>query len=241
MPLRLTVVLYLHMRLSYRAGILLLFGLLLILTCTQQPPSSAAAEPVGEPDDSHKNNNKHRKAIAGGNPADLGEYPSFAHPVGNGCGATLIRSDILLTAAHCYKRFKVGRRVCLGGTQSDCSDASEQIEIAQIYIYPDHLPSQLLHDLMLVRLAAPAGSSAASWNADPSLPAEPSPVTAVGFGQSENGQSSSVLLEVELTVADTTTCATSLVPALSLDPAVVEQAVVCAYGNVGEGTCKGDS
>jgi secreted trypsin-like serine protease len=56
--------------------------------------------------------------IVGGILAKAGDFPSFA--IGSGCGATLIHSDILLTAAHCSGTFK-GNTIRIAGIKRDGS------------------------------------------------------------------------------------------------------------------------
>lgn len=53
--------------------------------------------------------------IVGGNDASDGEYPFFVQ--GEGCGASLIWKDIVLTAAHCRGAFS--QRVLVGATVSE--------------------------------------------------------------------------------------------------------------------------
>ena len=83
--------------------------------------STIFAEESEEPEDvvvvvvPHNNNNNNNNEttgghIVGGVNAARGEFPYYAHAAGDGvCGAVLIATNIILTAAHCSSLFKNGQ------------------------------------------------------------------------------------------------------------------------------------
>ena len=101
--------------------------------------------------------------IVGGQLADVGEYPYYAVS-GNGllCGASLVRPDILISAAHCRGRLfsfvspqfiSNGGRVFIGGNKRDGSDAVEIIDVELVRRHPDYDKKSNQHDLLLLKLS----------------------------------------------------------------------------------------
>ncbi len=77
--------------------------------------------------------------IVGGIEVPDGKYPSYGHVVsGQLCGGTLIRPDVLLTAAHCSSAFQsvvfVGSTMIFGGPNG------EEIGIKQIFPHEEYEP-----------------------------------------------------------------------------------------------------
>jgi secreted trypsin-like serine protease len=77
--------------------------------------------------------------IVGGIEVPDGKYPSYGHVVsGQLCGGTLIRPDVLLTAAHCSSAFQ--SVVFVGSTMISGGPNGEEIGIKQIFPHEEYEP-----------------------------------------------------------------------------------------------------
>jgi trypsin len=181
--------------------------------------------------------NHNNASIVSGQPADVGEYTSYAIPtIGSKfiCGASLIWEDVLLSAGHCHAVFKeVGETVDIGATKRDGSNAKERIPIKGLLVHPDF--SFPYNDVMLVFLAVSSISSPLSkWNTDPAVPADGDSVTVIGFGDTSfGGNLSNDLLEVKLNIVDFVTCNNAY--------GNIDDAVTICAASAGKGSCQGDS
>jgi trypsin len=173
-------------------------------------------------------------SIVGGQPAGVGEYPSYATLTIGGalnCGASLIWGDVLLSAAHCDYDYN-GENTFIGATKQNPSNAKEIIQMGDTVVHPDfNFPNS---DVMLVFLKKPSTSPLSKWNADPAVPADGEIVTVIGFGATKfNGNVTNDLLKVQLNIVDFATCNKAYG---SINNAVT----VCAAAN-GKSSCQGDS
>lgn len=176
-------------------------------------------------------------AIVGGQPAEVGEYPSYAVKTGGGCGATLIHSDILVTAAHCSSLFRKGGTVSIGGNLLSGSDAPETIGIAHRRIHGSNNPSTYAYDIMLVKLTNFSTAPIVLLNQDNFVPVVNEAVSVIGFGlTSEGGSQSLVLQEVDVNVINFDTCRASYDEGFTID----DTSMICAAAP-GKDSCQGDS
>jgi len=176
------------------------------------------------------------------------------------CGGTLIARDVILTAAHCINGVSalaaIGRHNLTDNTQG------EVIPVANFLPHPDYsnatsggnlydtalfvLPQEITQDVELITLN-PVGS----------VPAPGDPVTAAGWGRTDAGNPSDVLLKADLVAIDNVQCYEELelffsqyneflegqgldtIPWTFSSP-IEFDSIICATDDVSS-TCKGDS
>lgn len=137
----------------------LLAGVILPLTA---PASALADDDVG-PD-------AVAPYILGGTTAAPGAWPgTVALAIDTGvaleqiCGGTLVRADLVLTAAHCTRPFSTSDlRVLIG--RSDLSlPGGELVAVAEVIEHPGWSEASWRHDIAIVRLATPTSHSPVSF------------------------------------------------------------------------------
>ncbi|KAG7343936.1 peptidase S1 and S6 chymotrypsin/Hap family protein [Nitzschia inconspicua] len=127
-----------------------------------------------------------RSLILGGEDANPSRFPYFVSLLdSNGvffCGGTLVASDVVLTAAHCWKASMSS--VAIGG------DQQEVIAIKTSTFHPGFTNEILSHDIMLIKLETPSSKTPVRLNFNSSVPAqEDAEITVIGMGliDDENG------------------------------------------------------
>ncbi|XP_072929941.1 CLIP domain-containing serine protease HP8-like [Epargyreus clarus] len=176
------------------------------------------------------------------------------------CGGTLITEWYVLTAAHCVSF--LGERLSLSGIilgeydirqdpdceRSDgdliCAPPIRTVQIDTVIPHPGYSPQNLFDDIALVRLAQPADFTQFSTKpiclpTSPELKAERldgKQGVVAGWGVTEEGLQSPVLLKVELPIVTNVECQT----AYNGQPHIYDKQL-CAGGIRDKDSCGGDS
>lgn len=180
-------------------------------------PAASAAEP----------------RLVGGSPA--GEaYPFMASLAAKGehiCGASLIRPNWLITAAHCVDGRKADQLTARIGS-ADRTQGGEAADPAKLVVHPSYQGPGSTGDLALVRLASPAEAAPV----DIASQAEPGTATRLlGWGQTcaEDGCGAAPrrLQQLDTRIVDGKRCASGF----------AAESEVCTGNPNGAGSCYGDS
>lgn len=146
-----------------------------------------------------------RDLIVNGDKADHASFPFFAH--GSGCGAVLIHSDILVSAAHCQGAFNYNLTMIdeQGQEFNRTVHIDTQVRHRKFDLY---WPTYFVWDIMVMKLTEPIYDvTPIAWNSDEETPANGEILTAIGLGNTEyNGNSSDVLLQADMVHIDSNTC-----------------------------------
>ncbi|GAX27794.1 chymotrypsin C [Fistulifera solaris] len=193
---------------------------------------------------SEKPNNLVEAYIVGGREAQRGDYPWIIKSVtGFGtCSATLIHSDMALTAAHCQGVFGGGVYVS-AYDYNHINDGSIFREVDRHYRNLDYNQnnSVVANDIMLIRLAEPVRDvPLVQLNEDEQVPRDFEELITVGFGfTSLEGDLPTQLLEVEMNSIPSESCFEDLQLFENVQPG---PGLLCAGSRTGQAsTCNGDS
>ena len=157
--------------------------------------------------------------VVGGSEVLPGDYPWMCSIVmadgSQGCGASLIRPNWVLTAAHCdlsiFSSDLAADKVIINSliTTSPYSPGAELHEVLTFIGHEDYSFSDFSGpDIALIMLSTPSDQEPVSLATtdDESLYAEGMPVSAMGWGLMESGVGSSVLLKGDCSVLSYDTC-----------------------------------
>jgi hypothetical protein len=135
-----------------------------------------------------------------GNPAETTEYYAT-------CAATLIHSDILLTAAHCNGIVN-NINVLVGAYYPYSSIQGNVRTVIDRAIHPDFNAVTIENDFLVLKLDSPVPSIApVVLNGDRASPSIHESLIIIGVGQmNETGDPSQTLLQVSVDYIDPTTC-----------------------------------
>ena len=177
--------------------------------------------------------------IVGGFPSSSSAFPYFTTTDTDTpyCGASLIHSDIVMTAAHCQGAFDDGVRVGVHDFD-DSSDGYARSVVREVK-HPQYDDFTTANDIMLLKLSSPVPSfiQPVPFETSSNSPSNREVLTVMGFGAtSEGGDGSSVLMQVDVKHVDDNTCIAQYGQDVEMD-------VMFCAGVTGGGkdSCQGDS
>ncbi|OCT95799.1 hypothetical protein XELAEV_18013488mg [Xenopus laevis] len=198
-------------------------------------------------DDSYREDNAR---VVGGTNAAKNAWPwqvSLQYLSGSAwyhtCGASLIRANRVLTAAHCVDR-TVSFRVALGDHNINANDGTEQyISVSRIVKHANWNTNNVAagYDIAVLHLASSATLNTsvklAQLPADGAILANNYGCIVTGWGRTSTGGAlASVLQQAPLSVVQHSTCSSS-----SWWGSTVKSTMVCADGAGIRSSCNGDS
>ncbi|CAH2234038.1 jg25599 [Pararge aegeria aegeria] len=190
--------------------------------------------------------------IVGGSPSSHGQFNYQAGLIsdiigitGRGvCGGSLISTDRVLTAAHCWfdGRNQAWRfTIVLGSTL--LFSGGTRTESSEVVMHPNWFPQLIRNDIAVIRLTSPVRLSATIGTI--SLPSgyqlnenfDGAQATASGFGITEDGGGISAdqfLSYVRMDVISNLRCSLTY-------PLILQPSNICTSTTGGKSTCRGDS
>lgn len=196
-----------------------------------------------------KNNNKvehiaTQSRIVGGSDADVDEYPFFVS--WQGCGASLIARDMILTAAHCRGQsnndVKINHSRKYNWWDSGPTPGNGiSRRIVERYPHPNYNDYSIDYDYMVMKLNSPVDENVIpiDLNQNNNVPIEDDLLTVIGFGSlSSGGGTPSNLQEVVVEYIETNQCNSFY----SYNGDVNDDTMFCAgRDGGGKDSCQGDS
>uniref|UniRef100_A0A8C3XQ86 Ovochymase-1 n=1 Tax=Chelydra serpentina TaxID=8475 RepID=A0A8C3XQ86_CHESE len=182
-----------------------------------------------------------RNSVAGGQPWQVSLKMGRFHF----CGGSLIREDVVVTAAHCvFTLEKLVKNLIVTVGEHNLRKADEQeqnIPVSQVIVHPDFNRLGYMHsDIALLYLKYRVKVQPICLPHKDDKFVAGTLCVASGWGRvSEAGELSNVLQEVELPIIDRGTCS-DLLKQMNLPP--VASSMLCAgFPDGGKDACKGDS
>jgi hypothetical protein len=177
----------------------------------------------------------------------------FQYTTDSLCGATLIHSDILVTAAHCHGAFHHGALMLDAVSSNDSFThkimIDRQVRHPQWDYYGRNNEGALNYDVLLLRLETPNSLNdpiiqPISFNMDPSIPRIGDDLTIYGLGRTETGSTSQELRYAIVQYISNENCTQRFRHnGVNITP-VAEEFICSVQPNntaVDISTCKGDS
>jgi trypsin len=173
--------------------------------------------------------------IVGGTQATPGEYPFFVE--WEGCGASLIHDDIVLSAAHC--NVERSDTVLIGAYKKGSQQYEAELRsIVARRPHPAYNDFTSGNDFLVMKLDQASTKPPISINPDPSLPYDSESLLVMGFGATSEGNyyGSSFLREVGVSAIHHDTCNDLY------NGEIFEDVMLCAgVQGGGKDSCQGDS
>ncbi|KAL1918542.1 uncharacterized protein VTP21DRAFT_3202 [Calcarisporiella thermophila] len=189
---------------------------------------AASAQPVGKGDDFVN------IQIWGGVPVKPGELPSTVYIRGRSyaCTGSLIKPDVVLTAAHCVE----SSGVTIRANSLSASSGGQVVRVTRGLQHENYRRNQdLKYDVGLLFLASSV-QNAMPIKISPDAPKEGDIITAAGWGVTESQNTSDKLLKVDLKVGGDGVCGRNYP-----DWGGLAGPHICYQPVRGKGICYGDS
>lgn len=170
--------------------------------------------------------------IVGGSQSSPGMYPFFVE--WEGCGASLIYEDIILSAAHC--NVIDTDEVLIGAFQRDSETYGAELRtVVERREHPGYSTYTLANDFLVMKIDQASTKEPVPLNANPSLPQENDDLLVMGLGvTSVRVVASEFLREVVLKAVSHETCSEQY------GGAIVEDVMLCAaVPEGGKDSCQG--
>lgn len=188
----------------------------------------------------HRQPKEEEDRIVGGTDAPEDRYPTItilSDKYGNFvCAGSLILPNVVLSAAHCTNYVEIAQLGVYNRLLASFTPAKvETFTIIEKIVHPRYIMTESDCDFVLLKLSGSSKSIAPiTLNDNPNTPAAGATVTAIGWGAtSEGGSTSYKLREVNLSVVSQSQCQ------LIYGPTVTDN-MICAGGE-GKDACQGDS
>lgn len=182
--------------------------------------------------------------IVGGIEAENGEFP-FQVSIqssygGHFCGGSLIKSNWVLTAAHCVQGWSSSNKVIIG-TNDTSSKTAETFTVTKVIAHPNFSNSTLDSDYALLKLSGDSQARPIELNlVEPNIDEKaPTMVWTSGWGATNEGSYSlpKKLRKVEVPLVTTELCNSKA----AYDGAVTGTMICAGYAEGGKDACQGDS
>ncbi|MGH3716416.1 MAG: S1 family peptidase [Micromonosporaceae bacterium] len=185
-------------------------------------------------------------SIVGGEIAHTADFPwaiQLSHvdspaPNKEYCGATLVKANKIVTAAHCVQADQAGYTAIQG--RDDLSDTSvgQESKIANIWSDPEYGQSPG-HDVAVLTLETPfEGVATLELETDPAADAEGAASTVYGWGDTKGTGPDETFQKVDVPVMGDAYCAK---PDVYGDNYVADGEICAGYEEGGKDSCQGDS
>jgi secreted trypsin-like serine protease len=149
------------------------------------------------------------------------------------CGASLVNSNWVLTAAHCVNRFSASQIHVIVGAH-DLTNGDERIKVARIVVYSGFDEDTRDNDIALLELSTAVAAKAIDIAV--SEPQDKTPSVVAGWGySSESDRVSTILQKVGVPIVNREACNASL------DREITERMICAGFAEGGKDACEYDS